>query len=162
MRGENVSLLALMPPASESFVGASVVSFLCLLSALSFSWFLITEYGVILLLCTRACPARGPHTWSCRGTRVQDLGCWRRRSARHGAPAPARCQSTSSHLQGGQGQCFTVIIHTRNLHTHLRVTSSLVVSILNVDLKHYIFYIGLLFELPGLRFEFESANIRNI
>lgn len=41
MRGEKVSLEALMPPASGSFVNGSVVSFLCLLSALSFSRFLM-------------------------------------------------------------------------------------------------------------------------
>lgn len=41
MRGEKVSLLALMPPASGSFVNGSVVSFLCLPSALSFSRFLM-------------------------------------------------------------------------------------------------------------------------
>lgn len=40
-RGENVSLVAAVPPASASLVNTSVVSFLCLLSALSFSRFLI-------------------------------------------------------------------------------------------------------------------------
>lgn len=45
MRGEKASLVALMPPASESFVNASEVSFLCLLSALSFSRFLILKMG---------------------------------------------------------------------------------------------------------------------
>lgn len=41
MRGEKTSLLASMTPLSESFLDESVVSFLCLLSVLSFSRFLI-------------------------------------------------------------------------------------------------------------------------
>lgn len=42
-------------------------------------------------LCS-ACPGHDPHTWSCKGTRVQVLGCWSRRRAHHDAPAPVRCQ----------------------------------------------------------------------